>query len=79
MQILKLPSSQKKQLRQKEMEWRRTQKAKKRESTLPPMYESTVNFTENDRAPLGLMMKWLDPPVCWGLMEDTPASKFDDR
>ncbi|CAD7957194.1 unnamed protein product [Amoebophrya sp. A120] len=52
--------------------------AKQRElAHAPPLYESTITFKETDRAPLGIKLRWLDPPIFLGVIDGTPAQRYE--
>lgn len=52
------------------------QKARE-EKFLPPLYRSTLVFKESDKAPLGLKIRWSDPPTFLGVIDGTPAQRFE--
>ena len=64
--------------RKEELRAARAQRARE-EQYAPPLYESVVTFKETDKAPLGIKLRWVDPPICLGVVEGTPAARYENN
>eukprot|EP00392_Amoebophrya_sp_AT5.2_P006240 g6250.t1 len=62
--------------RRNELRMRKLQKQREL-AHAPPLYESTITFKETDRAPLGIKLRWLDPPIFLGVIDGTPSQRYE--